>query len=149
MLSISWALVLYNRACCLIRPGHLAMPPAAMLCQLVWRAGMLGARVACLMFFARVFNWWVCGVAGEWESSCDTFASAMPGELPELLHLCLFLQASTGSLLRSGSFPSSQTSALVPGVGVPLMASWGSSTSSSFSTSKTDRRAFAWPAFMR
>lgn len=65
VLSVSWALVLYSRACCLIRPGHLAMPPAALLCQLVWRAGMLGARVTCLMFFARVFNWWVCGVAGE------------------------------------------------------------------------------------
>lgn len=44
------------------------MPPAALLCQLVWRAGMLGARVTCLMFFARVFNWWVCGVAGEWQA---------------------------------------------------------------------------------
>lgn len=65
LLSVSWALVLYSRACCLIRPGHLAMPPAAMLCQLVWRVGMLGARVTCLMVFARVFNWWVCGVAGE------------------------------------------------------------------------------------
>lgn len=64
VLSVSWALVLYSRACCLIRPGHLAMPPAALLCQLVWRAGMLGARVTCLMFFARVFDWWVCGVAG-------------------------------------------------------------------------------------
>lgn len=50
---------------------------------------MLGARVACLMFFARVFNWWVCGVAGEQESSCDTFASAMHIDLPELLHLFL------------------------------------------------------------
>lgn len=65
VLSIAWALVLYSRACCLIRPGHLAMPPAALLCQLVWRACMLGARVTCLTFFARVFNWWVCGVAGE------------------------------------------------------------------------------------
>lgn len=26
---------------------------------------MLGARVTCLMFFARVFHWWVCGVAGD------------------------------------------------------------------------------------
>ena len=75
VLSTSWALVLYSRACCLIRPGHLAMPPAALLCQLVWRAGMLGARVTCLMFFARVFNWWVCGVAGEqraqWTLLCS------------------------------------------------------------------------------
>ncbi|XP_041950488.1 XK-related protein 5a [Alosa sapidissima] len=64
LFSLSWALVLFSRACCLIRPGHLAMPPAALLCQLLWRAGMLGARVASLMFFTRVFGWWVCGVIG-------------------------------------------------------------------------------------
>lgn len=73
VLSVSWALVLYSRACCLIRPGHLAMPPAALLCQLVWRVGMLGARVTCLMFFARVFNWWVCGVAGEHGETLFSF----------------------------------------------------------------------------
>lgn len=52
---------------------------------------MLGARVACLMFFARVFNWWVCGVAGEQKSSCDTFASAMHIEVTALvlLFLCI------------------------------------------------------------
>ena len=66
LFSLSWALVLFSRACCLIRPGHLAMPPAALLCQLLWRAGMLGARVASLMFFTSVFGWWVCGVIGEW-----------------------------------------------------------------------------------
>ncbi|XP_028858845.1 XK-related protein 5a [Denticeps clupeoides] len=64
LLSLSWALVLFSRACCLIRPGHLAMPPAVLLCQLLWRVGMLGARVASLMFFARAFGWWVCGVVG-------------------------------------------------------------------------------------
>uniref|UniRef100_W5LXT1 XK-related protein n=2 Tax=Lepisosteus oculatus TaxID=7918 RepID=W5LXT1_LEPOC len=64
LLSLSWALVLYSRACCLIRPGHLTMPPAALLCQLLWRVGMLGARISSLMFFARVFHWWVYGVAG-------------------------------------------------------------------------------------
>ncbi|XP_061098422.1 XK-related protein 5a [Conger conger] len=64
LLSLSWALVLYSRACCLIRPGHLAMPPAALLCQLLWRVGMLGARICSLMFFARIFRWWVYGVIG-------------------------------------------------------------------------------------
>ncbi|KAL4630456.1 XK-related protein 5-like [Arapaima gigas] len=64
LLSLSWALVLYSRACCLIRPGHLAMPPAALLCQLVWRVGMLGTRIACLVLFTRIFHWWVCGVIG-------------------------------------------------------------------------------------
>ncbi|XP_062406303.1 LOW QUALITY PROTEIN: XK-related protein 5a [Sardina pilchardus] len=64
LFSLSWALVLFSRACCLIRPGHLAMPPAALLCQLLWRMGMLGARVASLVFFTRVFGWWVCGVIG-------------------------------------------------------------------------------------
>ncbi|XP_018590662.2 XK-related protein 5a [Scleropages formosus] len=64
LLSLSWALVLYSRACCLIRPGHLAMPPAALLCQLLWRTGMLGTRIACLMLFTRIFHWWVFGVIG-------------------------------------------------------------------------------------
>ncbi|XP_034017990.1 XK-related protein 5a [Thalassophryne amazonica] len=79
LLSVSWALVLYSRACCLIRPGHLAMPPAALLCQLVWRAGMLGARVTCLTFFARVFNWWVCGVVGfHWLTASFWLVSQQP-----------------------------------------------------------------------
>lgn len=72
-----------------------------------------------------------------------------------LLHLYLLvyfyvdLQVSTGSRPPSGWYHNNQTSALVPGVGVPLMASWDSSTSSSSSTSKTDPRASAWPAFMQ
>ncbi|KAL7872527.1 hypothetical protein SRHO_G00075100 [Serrasalmus rhombeus] len=62
LLSLSWALVLYSRSCCLTRPGHLLMPPAALLCQLLWRAGMLAARFASLALFARSFGCWVIGV---------------------------------------------------------------------------------------
>ncbi len=40
LLSLAWALVLYARACSLIRPGHLQMTPAAILCRLLWRVGM-------------------------------------------------------------------------------------------------------------
>ncbi|XP_059377053.1 XK-related protein 5b [Carassius carassius] len=64
MLNVSWFLVLYSRSCFLLRPGHLHMTPAAMLCQLIWRGGMLGARVASLMFFCSMFHWWSCGVVG-------------------------------------------------------------------------------------
>ncbi|KTF82808.1 hypothetical protein cypCar_00023098 [Cyprinus carpio] len=64
LLNVSWCLVLYNRSCFLLRPGHLHMTPAAMLCQLIWRGGMLGARVASLMFFCSMFHWWSCGVVG-------------------------------------------------------------------------------------
>uniref|UniRef100_A0A673NCG9 XK-related protein n=1 Tax=Sinocyclocheilus rhinocerous TaxID=307959 RepID=A0A673NCG9_9TELE len=64
LLNVSWFLVLYSRACFLLRPGHLHMTPAAMLCQLIWRGGMLGARVASLMFFCSMFHWWSCGVVG-------------------------------------------------------------------------------------
>ncbi|XP_053087808.1 XK-related protein 5a [Pangasianodon hypophthalmus] len=64
VLSLSWALVLYSRACCLARPGHLLMPPAALLCQLLWRAGLLSARFASLALFARSFGCWVIGVVG-------------------------------------------------------------------------------------
>ncbi len=65
LLNVSWFLVLYSRSCFLLRPGHLHMTPAAMLCQLIWRGGMLGARVASLMFFCSMFHWWSCGVVGE------------------------------------------------------------------------------------
>lgn len=40
LLSLAWALVLYARACSLIRPGHLQMTPAAILCRLLWRVGI-------------------------------------------------------------------------------------------------------------
>uniref|UniRef100_A0A1A8LJ71 XK-related protein n=4 Tax=Nothobranchius TaxID=28779 RepID=A0A1A8LJ71_9TELE len=118
VLSVSWALVLYSRACCLIRPGHLAMPPAALLCQLVWRAGMLGARVTCLMFFARVFNWWVCGVAGfHWLTASFWLVSQQPdicnghwcwrafNSILGLIHVFLFLNVKDGpSRFRMASF---------------------------------------------
>nr|XP_020445620.1 XK-related protein 5-like isoform X2 [Monopterus albus] len=64
VLSLAWALVLYARACLLIRPGHLQMTPAAILCRLLWRVSMLGSRFAVLMLFTRVFNQWVLGVIG-------------------------------------------------------------------------------------
>ncbi|XP_033931195.1 XK-related protein 5b isoform X1 [Pseudochaenichthys georgianus] len=64
LLSLAWALVLYARACLLIRPGHLQMTPAAMLCRLVWRISMLGSRFAILMLFTRIFKQWILGVIG-------------------------------------------------------------------------------------
>uniref|UniRef100_UPI0037E84004 XK-related protein 5b n=1 Tax=Semicossyphus pulcher TaxID=241346 RepID=UPI0037E84004 len=64
LLSLAWALVLYARACSLIRPGHLQMTPAAILCRLLWRVGMLGSRFAVLMLFTRIFKQWILGVMG-------------------------------------------------------------------------------------
>ncbi|XP_035485122.1 XK-related protein 5b isoform X1 [Scophthalmus maximus] len=64
LLSLAWALVLYARACSLIRPGHLHMTPAAILCRLLWRIGMLGSRFAVLMLFTRIFKQWILGVIG-------------------------------------------------------------------------------------
>ncbi|XP_052001563.1 XK-related protein 5-like [Xyrauchen texanus] len=64
LLNVSWFLALYSRSCLLLRPGHLYMTPAAMLCQLIWRGGMLSARVASLMYFCSVFHWWTYGVVG-------------------------------------------------------------------------------------
>ncbi|XP_029000553.1 XK-related protein 5b [Betta splendens] len=64
LLSLAWALVLYARACSLIRPGHLQMTPAAVLCRLLWRVSMLGSRFAVLMLFTRIFKQWVLGVIG-------------------------------------------------------------------------------------
>ncbi|PWA29205.1 hypothetical protein CCH79_00006115, partial [Gambusia affinis] len=65
LLSLAWALVLYARSCSLIRPGHLHMTPAAILCRLLWRVGMLGSRFAVLMLFTRIFKQWVLGVIGK------------------------------------------------------------------------------------
>ncbi|XP_061670337.1 XK-related protein 5b [Syngnathoides biaculeatus] len=64
LLSLAWALVLYARACSLIRPGHLHMTPAAIFCRLLWRVCMLGSRFGVLMLFTRVFKHWVLGVIG-------------------------------------------------------------------------------------
>ncbi|KAM9860521.1 XK-related protein 5-like [Aulostomus maculatus] len=64
LLSLAWALVLYARACTLIRPGHLQMTPAGILCRLLWRVSMLGSRFAVLLLFTRIFKQWILGVIG-------------------------------------------------------------------------------------
>ncbi|XP_068070397.1 XK-related protein 5b isoform X1 [Danio rerio] len=64
LLNVSWFVVLYSRSCFLLRPAHLHMTPAALLCQFIWRAGMLSARVTSLMLFCSTFHWWTCGVLG-------------------------------------------------------------------------------------
>ncbi|KAE8605447.1 hypothetical protein XENTR_v10015143 [Xenopus tropicalis] len=64
LLSLSWALVSYSRFLCLLKPGHLSMPWASLLCQLLWRMGMIGTRAMALAVFARVYHFWVFAVAG-------------------------------------------------------------------------------------
>ncbi|KAL8173094.1 UNVERIFIED_CONTAM: hypothetical protein K2H54_039931 [Gekko kuhli] len=64
LLSFSWALVSYSRFTRLIRPGRLSMPGAALLCQLLWRTGMIGSRVVTLVLFAKVYHLWVFVAAG-------------------------------------------------------------------------------------
>ncbi|NWS97556.1 XKR5 protein, partial [Mionectes macconnelli] len=64
LLSLAWALVSYSYFTCLLKPGHLSLPPMAMLCLLLWRTGMLGTRVLALVLFARLYSFWVFTVAG-------------------------------------------------------------------------------------
>ncbi|XP_030050986.1 XK-related protein 5 [Microcaecilia unicolor] len=64
LLSLSWSLVSYSRFTCLMKPGHLHMPAAALLCQLLWRMGMLGARIVALIIFTRVYHFWIFAVGG-------------------------------------------------------------------------------------
>ncbi|XP_009944936.1 PREDICTED: XK-related protein 5, partial [Leptosomus discolor] len=64
LLSLAWALVSYSRFACLLKPGHLCPPAAAILCLLLWRTGMLGTRVLALVLFARLYSVWVFAVAG-------------------------------------------------------------------------------------
>ncbi|XP_007469050.1 PREDICTED: XK-related protein 5 [Lipotes vexillifer] len=61
---LSWALVCYARAMGAMKPGHLSMPWTALGCQLLWRMGMVGARVLSLVLFFQVYRVWVLVVAG-------------------------------------------------------------------------------------
>lgn len=65
LLSLAWALVSYSHFTCLLKPGHLSPPAAALLCLLLWRTGMLGTRVLALVLFARLYSFWVFAVAGK------------------------------------------------------------------------------------
>ncbi|XP_056135218.1 XK-related protein 5b [Lampris incognitus] len=109
VLSLAWALVLYARACSLIRPGHLPMTPAAILCRLLWRVGMLGSRFAVLMLFTRIFKQWVLGVIGvHWlgatfwmvSQQTDIIRSTNRWRLFNLvlgaIHIFLFLNVKDG-----------------------------------------------------
>ncbi|XP_028737885.1 XK-related protein 5 [Peromyscus leucopus] len=62
--SLSWALVSYNRFLGIMKPGSRAMLWAALLCQQLWRMGMLGARVLSLVLFCKVYRVWVLVVGG-------------------------------------------------------------------------------------
>ncbi|XP_068135103.1 XK-related protein 5 [Hyperolius riggenbachi] len=64
LLSLSWALVSFSHFLCLLRPGHLCLPWASVLCQLLWRMGMIGTRVMALVVFARAYHFWVFAVGG-------------------------------------------------------------------------------------
>ncbi|XP_040454757.1 XK-related protein 5 isoform X1 [Falco naumanni] len=64
LLSLAWALVSYSHFTCLLKPGHLCPPAAAILFLLLWRTGMLGTRVLALVLFARLYSFWVFAVAG-------------------------------------------------------------------------------------
>ncbi|XP_066478435.1 XK-related protein 5 [Tiliqua scincoides] len=49
---------------CLLKPGHLSMSGAALLCHWLQRTGMIGTRVVTLVLFARMYHLWVFVVAG-------------------------------------------------------------------------------------
>ncbi|XP_006864382.1 PREDICTED: XK-related protein 5 [Chrysochloris asiatica] len=62
--SLSWALVSYARFMGFMKPGHLSMPWAALVCQQIWRMGMLGTRVLSLILFYKAYHIWVLVVGG-------------------------------------------------------------------------------------
>ena len=68
LISLAWALVLYARACSLIRPGHLPMTPAAILCRLLWRVGIHQNNKSPLYstFYVYCINWcgYMCNACG-------------------------------------------------------------------------------------
>ncbi|XP_074144040.1 XK-related protein 5 [Sminthopsis crassicaudata] len=62
--SLSLSLVSYARIMSMIKPGHLSMPWAALLCQFLWRLAMLGTRIITLVLFSQVYSCWVFVVGG-------------------------------------------------------------------------------------
>ncbi|XP_045391597.1 XK-related protein 5 [Lemur catta] len=62
--ALSWALVSYGRFMDCVKPGALATPWAALLCQQLWRMGMLGTRVLSLVLFYKAYHVWVLVVGG-------------------------------------------------------------------------------------
>ncbi|XP_069461839.1 XK-related protein 5 [Ambystoma mexicanum] len=91
LLSLSWALVCYSRFMCLLKPGHLYMPWAALLCQLLWRMGMLGTRVMTLAVFARVYHFWTLAAAGaHWLVMSFWFASQQTDIISRTCHWKMF-----------------------------------------------------------
>lgn len=63
--ALSWALVCYARFMGSMKPGHLAMPWAALFCQQLWRMGMVGARVLSLALFFRAHHAWGLVAGGK------------------------------------------------------------------------------------
>ncbi|KAM8786843.1 LOW QUALITY PROTEIN: XK-related protein 5 [Rhynchonycteris naso] len=61
---LSWALVCCACSVGSVRPGHRPVPWAALLCQQLWRMGMLGARVLSLALFFRAHHAWGLVVGG-------------------------------------------------------------------------------------
>ncbi|KAM4836790.1 XK-related protein 5 [Thomomys bottae] len=62
--SLSWALVAYSHSLGRLKLQRRAVPWAALLCQQLWRMGMLGARVLSLVLFCRAYCVWVLVVGG-------------------------------------------------------------------------------------
>ncbi|XP_062935321.1 XK-related protein 5 [Cynocephalus volans] len=62
--SLSWALVSYAHFLGFMKLGHLAVPWAALLCQQLWRMGMLGTRILSLVLFCKAYHVWVLVVGG-------------------------------------------------------------------------------------
>ncbi|XP_007517328.1 XK-related protein 5 isoform X2 [Erinaceus europaeus] len=62
--SLSWALVCYVRVLSSMRSSAHSTPWVSLLCQQLWRMGMLGARVLCLALFCHTHHAWVLVVGG-------------------------------------------------------------------------------------
>ncbi|NXF41523.1 XKR5 protein, partial [Nyctibius bracteatus] len=79
-------------------PGRLCPPAAAILCLLLWRAGMLGTRVLALVLFARLYCFWVFAVAGK---TCDHLPQTILLSAKEMLLVleCFAASARNGFAL--------------------------------------------------
>ena len=68
--ALSWALVCYACFMGFVKPGHVFTPWAALLCQQLWRMGMVGARVLSLVLFFGAHRVWVLVFGGKQGECC-------------------------------------------------------------------------------
>ena len=63
--SLAWAVAAYTRAMRRARPDKMHVSWPGLLCQAMWRGGMITARISTLVLFAIGFRAWLFVLMGK------------------------------------------------------------------------------------